>query len=354
MLIGRSVLGEVARNFLASLAVTTGIAFFTFSVTFLKRTPGVGIGFLAETFPLFFPITLQFTVPIALLSATILTFSRMAGDGELTALNAAGISVVRTALPVLALASVIALAALLLTDVTIPFAAARLQAAKRNLPAQLQTSFRSGLCDLELGRAHISFESYDNGSFVDVCVEVRNSKGQARISRARSGSIVVTDDERVVLTLKDARSVIPAEKDNREVHGAVGDIVLEQSLSDITGDSWGGRHTRDLTAVELAYVATGSRRLRAGEELARRSAFAASPFFFVLAGIPVALLASRGGRVAAFLLALGPIVAVYFPVVMILTGLAHTGQISPFLALWSGNLVLLVAGGGLFFRMVRR
>ena len=92
MLLGRSVLSEVGRNFLTALVSTTGMAFFVISITFLRRTPGVGMGLLVEVFPLFFPLALQFTVPLAMLTGTILTFGRMAGDGELTAMAAAGIS----------------------------------------------------------------------------------------------------------------------------------------------------------------------------------------------------------------------------------------------------------------------
>ena len=91
MLIARSVLGEVARNVVASLTATTGIAFFLLCIIFLKRTPGVGLGFLVEVFPLFFPLALQFTVPLAVLTGAVLAFSRLGQDGELTALAASGI-----------------------------------------------------------------------------------------------------------------------------------------------------------------------------------------------------------------------------------------------------------------------
>ena len=84
MLIARSVLLEVARMFLAALTATTGVAFFLLCIMFLKKTPGVGMGFLVEVFPLFFPLALQFTVPLAVLTGTVMTFTRMAGDGELS------------------------------------------------------------------------------------------------------------------------------------------------------------------------------------------------------------------------------------------------------------------------------
>ena len=122
MLIARSVLGEVGRNFAASLTAMTSIAFFMLCIIFLKRTPGVGLGFLVEVFPLFFPLALQFTLPLAVLSGTVMTFGRLAADRELTALAASGVSIGAVARPVLAAAAVVALVSLILTDLSAPFA----------------------------------------------------------------------------------------------------------------------------------------------------------------------------------------------------------------------------------------
>ena len=48
MLIGRTVLAELLRRFVVSLTATTCMAFFMLAITFLKRTPGVGISFLID------------------------------------------------------------------------------------------------------------------------------------------------------------------------------------------------------------------------------------------------------------------------------------------------------------------
>ena len=60
------------------------------------------MGFLVEIFPLFFPLALQFTVPLSMLFATVMTFNRVSGDGELTSLAACGIPLRVIARPVLA------------------------------------------------------------------------------------------------------------------------------------------------------------------------------------------------------------------------------------------------------------
>jgi lipopolysaccharide export LptBFGC system permease protein LptF len=354
MLIARTVLGEVLRNLAAGLVVTTGMAFFFLSVRFLERSPGVGLGFLVEIFPLFFPLALQFTVPLAMLAGTVMTFSRMAADGELAALHASGVPLRAVARPVLALAAVVALLAFLLTDVASPFAASRLRAAQRDLPEQLKTAFRSGLCDLDLGKGRISFESYDGGDFRDVCVEWR-AEDAVELWRAERGSIAITPDDRVVIALKRVQRVQPWQREAAELFPAARDIVVDRSLADLVRAS-SRRSRTSMTAAELAYVGARKRdgSNSANEELARRSALAGSAFFYALVGIPLGVLAARGGRIGAFLFAIAPVAAIYLPLVVAMSGLARKGKVAAFPALWAGNALLLAAGIAMLLRLARR
>jgi len=358
MLIQRSVLGEVISTFLGALAVTTGLAFFMVSIRFLQRTPGVGMGFLVELFPLFFPLSLQFTVPLSMLTAVAMAFNRIAGDGELTALAAAGVPLRVVARPVLVFASLVALRAFLLTDVASPFAAERLRKAHRDLPHQLQTTFRSGLCDLDLGRGRISFESFDGQEFHDVCVEYRQHDA-LELWRAKTGSIAITPDDQVVIALEHVQRVLPIVRDRGEAYPAAGEVVVERSLAEIVADAGRRRRSSSLKAWELAYTAARAApygrasALSAGEELARRSALAGSAFFFALIAIPLGVRSARGGRIAAFLFAVGPVLLVYFPLVITATNFARNGSVPAFPALWAGNAVLGVLGLALMARRVR-
>jgi lipopolysaccharide export system permease protein len=361
MLIGRTVLKEVGRNFAVSLVSTTGVAFFMLSITFLKRTPGVGMGFLVQVFPLFFPLALQFTVPIAALSSVILTFARMHSDGELTALAAAGVAPITVIRPVLAAASVVALVALLLSDSAAPFAAKRLRAAKRNILQELKTSFRSGLSDLDLGNGRLSFEAFEDGDFVDVCVEW-NQEGQLHFYRARRGNIAISDDGLVNLTLKDVRGSFPFQTKEGEVHAKGRDIVLQASLDELTGTGGASRRRKDMRAWELAYIGghgipdgPGVRVWSAGtmEELARRSALAAAVFCLALVGVPLGIWSSRRGKAGAFLQAMAPIIVLYFPAMLFASNLARSERAPAYLALWGVNAALVIVALVLIRRIVR-
>ena len=209
MRIVRTALYEVGRSFALALAATTGVVFFLLSIRFMQRTPGVGMGFLVEIFPLFFPMALEFAEPLALLTGTVMTFSRMALDGELAALGASGVPLRTLARPVLACAACVALCAFLLTDIASPFAASRLDAARKNLPQHLKTSFRAGLSELELKSGRVSFESYEGDRFNDICVEWQRTPEDLELWRAERGAITITDDHRVVIELENVRRVLP-------------------------------------------------------------------------------------------------------------------------------------------------
>lgn len=367
MLIGRTAVAETARGFLAALTITTGCAFFVLGITFLKRTPGVGLGFLVEVFPLFFPLALQFTVPMSVLSACISTFGRMAADRELTALNACGVPTRTVVLPVLAGAALVSLGSLLLIDEVAPYAAARMRQASLDLPRQLQTSFRSGLSDLTFSRGRLSFESFDGQRVRDLCVEYRDPTGAFRILRAREGSFALSGEDDFVIRMHGLRAVVPYSRGNLFVEAR--DAAAELSLAELTGAALQARKRSDLRAWELAYA--GERRLAlyggkerayksavpsapAMEELARRTAMAAACFFFALIGIPLGILGSRGGRIAGFLTAMAPVLLLFFPLLVGGSNFARQGQAPAYLALWSGNIALGVAGLLLFRKAARR
>jgi len=364
MLIGRAVLREVARNFLGALTASTGLAFFMMSLTFMKKAPGVGLGLLFDLFPFFFPLALQFTVPLSALIAVVLTFTRMQTDRELTALSASGVNLLAVAWPVLAGAALVSVASLLLIDVATPYAAGRLRDAQRDLAGQMETSFRSGLRDIDLGRVRISFDSYDHGAFRDILIEVKRGEGRFTLFRALGGSLEVGEDDTARFLFSPLHVVAPPEEGHGRTYASVdvvsGRFVLDEAV--LRGGPT--RKRNDLRAWELAYVSAreiqdreyGSRigDRDAEEELARRSALAGSAFFFALTGIALGILAGNKAKVASVITACAPIIVVYFPLVIAGSNLARAGTLPVYPALWMGNAVLGVGGSYLLYRVARR
>jgi lipopolysaccharide export system permease protein len=81
---------------------------------------GLPAGVIAEVFVLSLPFIVAVTLPMAVLVAVLHVFTRLAGDNEITALQAGGVSVTRLAAPVLAGAAGVALLSFLWNDQVLP------------------------------------------------------------------------------------------------------------------------------------------------------------------------------------------------------------------------------------------
>src|SRR5436853_2772949 len=81
---------------------------------------GLPAGVIAEVFVLSLPFIVAVTLPMAVLVAVLHVFTRLAGDNEMTALQAGGVSVSRLVAPVLAGATGVALLSFLWNDQLLP------------------------------------------------------------------------------------------------------------------------------------------------------------------------------------------------------------------------------------------
>ena len=85
-------------------------------------------------------------------------------------------------------------------------------------------------------------------------------------------------------------------------------------------------------------------------ELHRRLAFPAACFAFALIAVPIGAQPRRGGRAAGSLIAV-LLIAAYYLVLILGTGMARQGNLPPAIGLWMANLLLVAAGLVLLPRM---
>src|SRR5512133_3365392 len=102
-LLSRSVFKEITVGALLGGVLFTFVLFLRnasqlFAILVRSSAPPKTVGYL---FSLALPDALTFTVPLAVLVGVLLGLSRMSGDGEITAMRAAGVPGRRVTLPVL-------------------------------------------------------------------------------------------------------------------------------------------------------------------------------------------------------------------------------------------------------------
>ena len=88
-------------------------------------------------------------------------------------------------------------------------------------------------------------------------------------------------------------------------------------------------------------------------ELHNRFALSCSCFFFALVGGPFSIVQARRQFLTTFFLCFLPILLIYYPVVLLMMNLAKHGSVEPGWAMWTGNLILLIAASWVIGKAVR-
>src|SRR5436190_23161163 len=122
--IDRYVLRELIAPFGLSGALLTFFLLIDriYNLTDLVITKGVPLHLVMQLLVFMMPSFLALTLPMALLVAVLLAGGRLAGDLEVVAFKAAGVSVLRLFRPIVLAALVVTAATAMLTLVLIPFA----------------------------------------------------------------------------------------------------------------------------------------------------------------------------------------------------------------------------------------
>ncbi len=109
---------------------------------------------------------LNWTLPISVLVATLVTFGMLSKNNEVTAIKSSGVSLFRVAVPILAVAGVMSLLAYFILDFVLPYSNKRVAAIKRQIEGNEAATATSQqkLWYLGKGRYIINFLSYDRAS----------------------------------------------------------------------------------------------------------------------------------------------------------------------------------------------
>jgi len=106
---------------------------------------------------------LNWTLPISVLVATLVTFGILSKNNEVTAIKSGGVSLYRIALPILAVAAVMSILAYFILDFVLPYANERAAQMKNRIEGKVAVTKASEQKLWYLGKGHyiINFLSYD-------------------------------------------------------------------------------------------------------------------------------------------------------------------------------------------------
>ncbi len=201
-IINRYIFRELLSPFAGSLFFLTFVFLMTRIPEITNMVVNYNAGILSVGLLVVYtlPRFLEFTVPMSVMIAILLTFMRMTRENEIVALKGAGISLYRL-LPVVL---VFCLAGFLLTLWVTVFGVSwgklslkkkSIEMARTSIDAALQErQFNMELEDVMIYVSHVDMRTK---ALTDVFIEDRRTKGMVSISIAPSGELIRLDDEQV-------------------------------------------------------------------------------------------------------------------------------------------------------------
>ena len=364
-LLGRYIFREIISSALLGTLLATFVLFlYKVDPVFelLVRSNGANAQVALELFALALPAVLPFTIPFGVLVGILIGLGRMAADGEIIAMRAAGVSSRQVIVPVLVFASLGAAFGFYTTLRLTPFSIKRYtelvnQLEKSQLNADIPSrvfveNFPNTI--LYVGDVKPGDRAVWKNIFVaNVTPPEERTSGMRE--KATGPMITVAEQAIAVPDLKNHRiqlslrnySTHEMGKDRRSVdtEAPTGDQALEASPPTQTALRSIGMNTRALAA----YPRDKSDWIETQIELHKRFALPVACIMLAMVGIPLGIATRKGGRSAGYVNAIALAFFCYFLAFVSLTGVARQKTLPA--VLWIPNIVFFVAGTVLLVRM---
>ncbi len=357
------VLKEFFRAFFLSVVVFTFVLLVgnVIQLADLVINKGVGILSVLKLFLFLIPWLLSFTLPIAALTAVILTFGTFSGDGELTAMKASGLSLFRVSAPLLILGIIFSFAAFFLNDQVSPNASF----ASRRVVKEIGMKNPTAL--LEEGTFIRGF-----GNYVIFIYEIKGSKlRNIRIYQPQEGkttrTIVAESGEinarpgtsMVELKLFNGTSEEPSptEPDNfYKLNFKTYNMTID--ISKMMKNEKIQKKVREMTVGELLAEIKNVRAQKMDTtplyvEIYKKVNMSVASFVLILMGIPLGIKAQRSEKSIGFGISL-LLFAIYWGAFLGGIAVSLRGVMPALLGVSLPNAVFFLFGLGLFIHTARR
>lgn len=361
------LLKEFSLPFLFSLVVLIFVMLVgnLIKLTELIVTKGVSFLSVFKLFLFLIPYLLTYIVPIAVLSAVLLSLGRLSCDNEILAIRASGINIFMLILPLLIVGLALSLFLVILNDRIIPKAH---YATRKTL---IEIGIKNPTAALEAGTFIDSFQNYilfiysiernkqtgERNILNNVRIyEPQGKDKPSRIIIARRGEFVSVPEKKVVkLKLIDGTSDEPdlnkpgeffklnfktyymtlnltSQDENKEIEKKPKDMAIKELKQQIEEYKSKGIDTAPLLT-----------------HLHQKLALAFSALVFILIASPLAVITHRREKTLNFGLAF-LIVLCYYLLLIGFEALSLQGCLPPVLSVWMPNMIFTVLG---IFMMIK-
>ena len=358
---------------------------------------GVPIVHALRLLPYLVPLAMYVAIPVTFLLSVTTVFSRMAGYNEFTALKALGISPYPLLWPVYVLAAALSLVTIVANDYAVSWGRQGVERVILGAGEEIVYSVLESTGELKKSNLTICVQGVEGRVLLGVTYVMQDPSIIARADEAilecdleegvlqiwlRNGEMRIESEgddvghveffgekaEKLEIPLREVASggadsdrpadmgflEIAAEKE--EQREAMRRLDREQSISTAFSLAMGDMRVLEdekIAEWDARRATLESRRARLMTETPRRTAFGFSCFFFVWVGAPMAIKWRRREVTANFFLCFGPILLIYYPLLLLGLDASKNGILPP-AVIWIGNLLFAVVGSVLLYVVARR
>ncbi len=306
------ILRECVLPFSLSLGVLTCVFLLgnLIQLANLVINKGVSLTLIGQVFTLYIPLLLGYTLPIACLTAIILTFSRFSVDNEILAMRANGVLLKRLLTPLIFLGMIMSLFSVLLNEKIIPYAHHQQRRLLKDVGAKNPTAALEAGTFVNAFKDQILFIYHiDGNKLYNVRIYQPQPDGKpTRTIIARAGEFTpVPGEDRIKLKLVDGTSDEPNLKKPSSFYklnfqNYFMTLDLSKSNEDIE------KKPKSMTLKELSGKIKEMEALLIDPaplvtEYHRKISWSFSALVFILLGFPVAVITHRRERTANIVLA---------------------------------------------------
>lgn len=320
---------------------------------------GVGITVVAKLFIYMLPSLLIFSIPISILTATLLCFGRMAYDNEIMAMRSSGISLYPLLATTLLSGIMFSLLCLYFNDTIIPKAHYLMRSHMQEIGIKNPTAYIEEKTFIKAFRNHIIFIYKIRGNYLeDVRIFQPQSDKPTRTIVAEKGEFISIPEKGMIKLILYKGSADEPNFEDPNIFYKVNfkKYQLSLDLKEKSNNQILNKKIADMTIRELEKEIDVMRAMNVDERpllvgLYRKYSLAFSSLIFILIGIPLAIRVRSRERSLGFSLSV-IICLLYYFLMAAGESFALRNKISPALGVWLPNLFFLGIGIFLCFKVM--
>jgi len=362
-IIQRYIFREMAIPFLFSIGIFTITSLLSKIPHLIQLMINHGVGFLVVVQFIVFilPSILIYVIPVSFLIAVLIAYNRLSSDNEITAMKAAGLSILKISRSVAIMALFAYSISSFFTIYAFPWGSL---SSKRLIYDMARSKASIGLRERVFNSAFNGLILYanriitENGELEGIFISDQRDEKDNNIIVAKNG-IISSDHQTMEITLRLFNGIV-----HRSGEKGLYKIVtfntydLNLSLKDekIKNPDT-SKANRDLTVSQLKEKIDDMK--RGGRDpaphiidLHKRFALPASVFVFGLLGIPLGIQRIRTIRFTSFTIGLG-VVLFYYVLSTALESLGDKGLLNPVLAVWGTDILMAALGVTMFYKAAK-